>query len=423
MASIYVESYGCSLNHADTQAMLTLLRNAQFEIVDKPEMAELIIVNTCTVKSPTEKKILKRIHELNKFKKPIIIAGCLPQADPTNPALAGFSLLGVFQINRVVEIVEETLNGNTVVLLAYGEYNRLDIPHYNPNKVIDIVPICQGCLGDCSYCIVKKARGNLVSYKPEAIIRRVKQAVNFGYREIWLTAQDTGAYGKDIGTSLPRLLKKLTELQGDFLMRVGMANPNFIHDFLDELIEVLNSPKLFKFLHLPLQSGNNEILRRMKRSYKAEQFIEIVEKLRRNIPKITIATDVICGFPGETTKQFQETIDVIKRTKPDVLNISRFWPRPGTRAAKLTGYSGNLTKARSRKLTKIFNDLAFKNNLNWIGWQGKVLIDTKGKFGSWQGRNFAYKPVVVLSDEELLGKEVAVKIVDVTAHDLRAKIV
>ncbi len=419
MARIYIETYGCSLNHADSHAMISLLEKADFTIVNSPEDSDLVILNTCTVKTPTETKILRRIKELNK---PLVIAGCMPQAEPSKKELAGYAQVGVFQIPNIVQIVEEALENNPIIALAHQEYNRLNIPHSSPNKVIDIIPICQGCLGaPCTYCLIKKARGNLFSYEPNAILRRVQDSVDSGKKVIWLTAQDTGAYGKDIGTNLPELLKLLTQVKGNYWLRVGMANPNHVKEYLYELIEVFKSPRIFKFLHIPVQSGSNKVLEKMRREYTREEFIAIVNEFKKEIPNITISTDLIAGFPGETDSQFQESISLLEEVKPGVLNISRFWPRPSTPAAKMKQCTGTTIKNRSRKITETFRKVGFDVNHRWLGWSGAVVISEKGSGETWKSRNISYKPIIVPSNENLLGKIIKVKVFDITSIDLRAK--
>ena len=294
----------------------------------------------------------------------------------------------------------------------------------------------------CAYCIVKKARGHLRSYAKEDILEQVRSAVKERIPEIWLTAQDTGCYGKDIDSSLPELLKEIIALKGDFKIRLGMINPNHLIKFLDELIEIYKSEKIFKFLHVPVQSGNNEILKAMKRKYTVEEFKEIIDRFKQAIPEITIATDIICGFPGETEKQFYDSLDLIKEIKPSVLNRSRFWPRPGTEAAEMEDQvHGRDTKKRSQLLTDIFKNISRMQNERWLNWQGEVLIDEVGKQATslpeksfplhgvnaplpkanqWIGRNFAYKPVI-LHGNYRLGDKVQVRINRITTHDLRAE--
>ena len=200
-----------------------------------------------------------------------------------------------------------------------------------------------------------------------------------------------------------------------------MLNPNHVIEFLDELIEIYKSDKIFKFLHIPVQSGNNEILKAMKRKYTVEQFKEIIDKFKKEIPEITIATDIICGFPGETEEQFYDSLELIKQIKPSVLNISRFWPRPKTKAAEMENQiHSKETKKRSTLMTDIFHNIARMQNERWLGWQGDVLIDEKGKDETWIGRNFAYKPVIVEGNYKL-GDIVNVKIKKVTPFDLRTQ--
>ena len=421
MTKIYIKTYGCALNQSDSELMAGLLKESKFEIVNDPEDAFVIIINTCTVKGKTETKFfnyLEKTKEKYPYKK-IIITGCIPQTDPGK--LKGYSLLGTSQLTNIVQLVEETINDNPMAMLTKEQLPRLNLSKIRKNPAIEIIPISEGCLGSpCAYCKVKSARGSLRSYPKEEIVKQARNAIKDRIPEIWLTAQDTGCYGKDINSSLPELLKELIQLPGSFKIRLGMLNPNHLIEFLDELIEIYKSDKIFKFLHIPVQSGNNEILKAMKRKYTVEQFKEIIEKFRKAIPEITIATDIICGFPGETEQQFYDSLDLIKQIKPDVLNISRFWPRPKTKAAEMENQiHDNETKRRSALVADIFHNIARMQNERWLNWEGEILIDEKGKDETWTGRNFAYKPVVVKGNYRL-GDIVDIKVNKVTTFDLRA---
>jgi MiaB-like tRNA modifying enzyme len=422
MTRIYIETAGCSLNRSDSEVMAGLLKKAGFDIARNAEKADLVIMNTCTVKRPTEIKFWRRLAELRNLKKEVIIAGCIAQT--SYDELKEFSLIGTTQINNIVSVVEETVNGNIVKLIAFEKNPRLNLPKISKNKIVEIVPISSGCLGEpCAYCKVKQARGELVSYDKEAIIKQISKAVLNGAKEIWITSQDNGCYGKDTGTSFPELLKDVLKIEGDFKIRLGMMNPNHVKEWTDEIAEILKNEKVFKFLHLPVQSGNNEILRLMRRKYTAEEFRDVVAKLRSKIPDITISTDIICGFPAETEEQFQDSIKLIREIKPDVLNISRFWPRPGTEAAQMEGQiHGNETKRRSTVIKEIFGIMASVNNeKKWTGWEGEILIDEKGKDGTFVGRNYAYRQVVVKGNV-LLGDKVKVRVEKTTVHYLIADI-
>jgi len=418
MTKVFFKTYGCTLNCSDTELMQGILADQGFTIVPEPDEAEAIVINSCTVKQPTENRFFKYLAEIKKLRKPIVIAGCIPKATPTK--VKGYAILGPDQITKIKDVIEEALHDNPVRELSAEKQQRLNLPKVRRNPIVEIIPICSGCLGSCTYCIVKFARGRLHSYDKTAIIKQAESAITEGVKEIWLTAQDTGCYGRDIGTFLPSLLRVLVAVGGDFHVRLGMMNPNQVQDMIDDLIEVYKSDKIYKFLHIPVQSGNNEILQKMNRRYTVEQFKEIISRFRQNIPDITIATDIICGFPGETKEQFKDSIDLINEIRPDVLNISRFWSRPKTKAEKMEQLSGEETKKRSRTMTSVFNWISFENNKKWRDWEGPILIDEKGKEDSWIGRNFAYKPVI-LEGNYRLGKEINVRVFDVTNHDLRAR--
>jgi len=418
MEKIYFETYGCALNFADTETMMGLLKKEGYEITSNIEEANLIIINSCTVKGPTDNNLKKRLKELPN--KPIIIAGCLPQAQYGKlKELKKYSLIGPHQLKRIGTVVEETLNNNTVILLAEEKHDNLKMPHIRKNDSIEIIPISSGCKGDCTYCITKKARGDLISYKPELILERAQKAITQGIKEIWITSQDAGAYGLDIKTTLPKLLKKLIEIPGNYKIRLGIANPNHIIKYLDELIEIFQSDKMFKFLHIPLQSGNDEVLKRMNRYYNVKDWIEIIKRFREKMPKITIRTDIICGFPGETDNQFRDTVYLIEKYEIPIVHISKFWKRPGTKAARMKQTLPFNIKKRYAWLTNSFNWVAFQQNRRWLNWSGPIIINEKGKDDTWIGKNDYYKQIIVKGNYKL-GQTINVKVFNTTTHDLRA---
>ncbi|MFH1424969.1 MAG: tRNA (N(6)-L-threonylcarbamoyladenosine(37)-C(2))-methylthiotransferase [archaeon] len=361
----YIETYGCSRNFADSEHIAGVL-SAEHEQVESEKDADLIVINTCTVKKPTELKILKRVKELRH--KKLIIAGCMPEVQ-------------LEELKKVAPNAE---------FWGVKHEEVLDGPVIRTNKIIGIVPISSGCLGNCTYCIVKNARGPLKSYAPEKIIKSVEQFIQDGCKEIWITAQDTAAYGFDINSNLAELLTKVCAVHGDFKVRVGMMNPNHVLKIQDELIGAFKSEKLFKFLHLPVQSGNDQVLKDMNRQYSVEEFKQIVERFRKEFPGFAISTDVIVGYPTETEAQFQDTLDLIKEIEPDDINISRFGKRPGTEAEKLKEHEEVVKKNRSSKLTDLAKEVRQKRNNTWLGWTGSVLIDEES-----QGRNYAYKQIII----------------------------
>jgi MiaB-like tRNA modifying enzyme len=399
--------------------MKGLLVKADFKIVENPEDAHIAIINICTVKGDTTAlKTIRKIHEEHKHLR-FIIAGCITKSiiPRIREIVPECSLVSTHNIKEIPSVVEEMLSNNPISILSKSDDEKINLPRIRKNPIIGIIPISSGCLGYCSYCSVKLIKGKLKSYAPEKIIKDVEIALKDGCKEIWITSQDTGAYGKDIGTNLANLLNEIVKIDKKFMIRIGMMNPDHAIEMLNDLVELYKNDKIFKFLHIPVQSGNNDILKAMKRKYSVEDFLKIIDTFRNSIQNITISTDIIAGFPNETNEQFQDSVKLIEKIKPDVVNISRFQPREGTDAAKMEQISGEITKERSRALTNAFDWVAFKVNKAWEKWQGKIIIDEAGKEGTFVGRNFAYKPIVVKGSYKI-GDEINIRIVDATKHYL-----
>ncbi len=420
MTKVYFETFGCSANVADSEQMAGLLKEADFEITQSEEAADIIILNSCTVKGPSESKLFKRLEELKDGYKIVIIAGCIAQADAKK--LKGYPLIGTSQIHNVVEVVEEALNDNIVRAVSTTELPPILTPLVRKNPIVEIIPINRGCLGFCTFCKTKSARGSLVSYPVNDIVERATKAVAEGVKEIWLTSQDTGCYGFDIKTDLPTLLEALVKISGDFKIRVGMMNPDHMSKIQEKLLQIYKHPKIFRFLHLPLQAGNDTVLENMKRLYTAQNYVNQIAAFKNVIPNITIMTDIIVGFPGETPDQFYDTLTIVRNTSPDAINISRFWPRPNTPAARMKNVvEGSEIKRRSSVLTDIFHNIARLQNEKWLGWCGEILIDEKGKKeNQWIGRNSYYKQII-LEGYYKLGDVVRVEIIKTDTFSLFAK--
>lgn len=427
MPRIYVESYGCSANLQDSQIMMGLLLNAGYELTTTPIDADVLIINTCVVKTPTEHRMIHRIRELSSTGKPIIVAGCMAKTEPEivkriNP---NASLIGPNSVERVIEVANQAIRGITVTVLTDSSIEKPDLPHVRLNPVIDIVEISTGCLLNCSFCQTKLARGNLRSYRPESIRRQIERAVKDGCREIWLTSQDNSAYGLDIGTNLAELLSSICRhVDGDFLIRVGMMNPLHLMKMpLRRLVESYSDRRIFKFLHLCVQSGSDKVLRDMRRGYNVSDFYECVRTFRDLYPDLTLMTDIIVGYPTEDEQDFEASIKLIMNVKPDFVNISRFYPRPGTAAAKLKPLPVKVLNERSKILTETCRRIALEKSEKWIGWEGPALIDEVGEHGELIARNINYRPIVINNGEKsLLGKLVNVEVTDARPYCLIGKI-
>ena len=422
MTKVYVQTQGCSANLVESEAMMGLLTEAGMHIVDEMEYSDINIINICTVKGPSVP-----LREIMKFTeqfpdKKLIVAGCItpdiiPQIRKINQ---NAGLINTHNVHRIVEAVEESLQGNILEALTQEKPLKVNLPKIRTNKVIGIVPIASGCDDFCTYCSVKLIKGNIFTYPEAYVVNEVKKNIEQGCKEIWLTSQDNGAYGLDTGErKLAVLLNEILDnVEGDYKIRLGMINPRHVMSMIDDLIKIYQDDRMFKFLHIPIESGNNEILGKMKRKYSVHDFKEMVDTFRRYVKNITIASDMIVGFPTETELQFQDSLNLIQEVKPDILNIARFSARPNTVAAKMKQLPSSIKEERSGALTELFTTLALKQNKKWIGWQGKITIDEVGKNNTWIGRNFAYKPVIVKGNFNL-GDEVGVNIKDATAYDLR----
>lgn len=413
---------------ADGEVLAGCLAEAGFTLTESEANADIVIYNSCAVKGPTENRIIDALKRVPREQK-IIVAGCLPliSFDRLMREVRFDAVVGPAVGKDIVDVVKRVAEGEHVVALedALKAKPELDLPRVQLNPVVSVVPVNYGCLGSCAYCCVVHARGHLRSYKISEVVERVKHDLTAGAKEFWVTSQDTACYGKDIGTDLAELLNALTQVEGNFRIRVGMMTPNIVEPILPQVIEAFRSEKVYKFVHLPVQAGDDQVLKKMRRFYTADEFKEIVTKFKKALPQLTLSTDVICGFPSETVQAFENTLKLISEVKPDVVNVSKFFARPKTAAAKMQDefVERGEIKRRSTRAAQLAKQTAFERNQQWLGWTGEILVDEKGKVpGSWIGRNFAYKPVTVKSSADLLGKTLQVKVVKAFSTHLSATI-
>jgi MiaB/RimO family radical SAM methylthiotransferase len=287
---VFLRSYGCSANLADSEIINGCLLQAGFKQAKSVKEADIVIYNTCAVKGPTENRVISALKQIPKNKK-VIISGCLPliNFDRLRREIRFDGVIGPAPGKKIVNIVERVIEGENVIELddILDSKPDLSLPSIKSNPIISIIPINYGCLGSCTYCCVVFARGNLRSYTIRDIENRLKNDLSNGIREFWLTSQDIGCYGEDLGTNILELLNTLYKIKGDFYLRLGMMNPNRVQPILEDLVELFQNSKIFKFIHIPVQSGDNKILEKMNRFYTAQQFKDIIKTFRNSIPDKT----------------------------------------------------------------------------------------------------------------------------------------
>jgi len=429
--NVLIETYGCSANQNNSEIMAGLLSQAGFLITNNEELADIIILNTCVVKSKTESKIKRRIQDLKS--KKIIVAGCMPETDikALKKLNKNLIFLGTHHFKDIVKIIrdyQETKLGEK----EQSEYLRLineeklNLPKVPQNKLISIHQISEGCLGECSYCKTRLAKGKLFSYPQENIIKSIESDLQNGAKEIWLTSQDCASYGLDknkFERKLPELLNKILTLKHNFKLRLGMMNPNNVLPILNELIEVYKNKKMYKFLHIPIQSASNKILKDMRRYYQIEDAEKIINTFTEEIPNITIATDIIVGYPTETQEDHEENLEFIRKFKPSVLNLSKFSKHKQTQAGKLKELPNKIVKERTTELMKEHRKTAEENKKVFLNKEVEVFIDKKISENLYEARDENYNIVLIKTGKENLGKNMQVLIKEVGVHHLIGEIV
>jgi threonylcarbamoyladenosine tRNA methylthiotransferase CDKAL1 len=402
MPKVYIETYGCTLNQADSDIMRALLKH---EIVGKEQESDVVVLNTCTVKGPTENRMFERIKSLKD--RGLVVAGCLAANESRIRKIAPLApILWPSSLKKINDAVDSAMKG---LPATYKDGSKEGLPKIFTPPIARI-PINDGCTSSCHFCQTKFARPALQSYSPKTIVEWINESVRLGAREIQLTSMDLGAYGLDIGTSLAELLGMISQDDSRFLVRLGMINPNHAKRMLPEILSALNNQKFYKFLHLPVQTGSEKVCKEMNRDHTVKDFVDIVAAARKEIPEITIATDIIIGYPTETREDFNQTRELLRQIKPDVVNLSKFSARPGTNAKKLKQLDNREIKARSREASGLVKEICLEKRKSLIGRSYDVLMTERQR--DFTGRNINYTQVVVKDFKGQLGDFVKVKIID-----------
>ena len=421
---VFIESYGCTFNKADAQIIAGNLQENDIDITDNIDEADIIIVNSCYVKLPTENKIVYRIQKLqNEFPdKKIIVSGCMVEIDPEKLEKIGpnCSWIGPHQLNKSADVVNATYCGDIMRESGFSKESKVGVPKVVDDNLIHIIQICEGCLGACTFCCTRFARGPLNSYPIEDIVAEAKEAIENGACEIQLTAQDTAAFGRDSGEKLSDLIKEVANLNGDFRVRVGMMHPKNILNDVDEIIDAMKHPKVYDFIHLPVQSGSDKVLKDMRRGHTLDQYLDIVSKFKKEIPDLTLAVDIIVGYPTESDEDFELTVKLLEELKPSLIHLSKYQHRKGAISSSLKEIPPEVMKKRSKFLSEIKSIITEDENSELVGTIQNVLVVEKGSKGGFIAKTNSYIPVIV--DDVELGTFVNVKITEATATYLKSEL-
>ena len=368
---VFIETYGCRYNFGDTAKLTEVLRHHGCTFVDAPEDADAVIVNTCTVVGSTERRMLRRLSCLSD--RPLFVTGCMPTV----------------QKEAILAVCNPVIISPECIQDWYRDVGTVTTEN------VGIVQIAQGCNGTCTYCLTRFARGPLKSFLKEEILRQVHVFADGGTAEIQLTAQDASSYGRDTGQSLASLLEDIDRIPGRYRVRVGMMNPATVMGDLDRIVRAFSSDRVFRFIHLPLQSGSNRVLARMGRQYTVEDFCRIVEAFRARYPDITIATDLIVGFCGETDEDFAASLDLVRRIRPNKVNVTRYSRRPFTPLAQEKDLPDSVKKDWSRLLLSCAEAIYASVNADWLGNEVPFIVTESIRNGSVMARSPSYQGIVL----------------------------
>ncbi len=422
---VFIETYGCTYNQADSQIMAGLLKDNGIDLTDNIEDADAIIVNTCYVKLPTENKVTYRIQKLQKEfpDKKVIVGGCMVEIDGEKLEKVGPDCcwIGPHKLNHVADVVKGACNGNIVREHGFTKDSKVGLSKVKNNPYVHIIQICEGCTGACTFCCTRFARGSLNSYPIEDIKKEAQLAIDNGAVEIQLTAQDTASFGLDTGEKLSDLIKEVSNLEGDFRVRVGMMHPRNLLRDLDGTIDAFKHPKVFNFIHLPVQSGSDKVLKEMNRFHTVEEYKDIVNKFKQAIPNLTLATDIIVGYPTETDDDFKLTCDLLNEVKPSLIHLSKYQHRKGAISSSLKEVPHEVMKKRSKFLSDFKVEITKKENEELLGSIQKAVVVEKGSKGGFIAKSDSYLPIVV--DDVNLGDFVNIKISETTATYLKGTVV
>ncbi|MFV9509766.1 tRNA (N6-isopentenyl adenosine(37)-C2)-methylthiotransferase MiaB [Tepidibacillus sp. LV47] len=432
-----IRTYGCQMNSHDSETMAGILEHMGYQPTDEENVADIILFNTCAVRENAEDKVFGELGRLKhlKLEKPHIIlgvAGCMPQEEKVvNKILQSYQhvdlIFGTHNIHRLPILLRDALFNKEMVVEVWSKEGDIieNMPKVRQDGLKAWVNIMYGCDKFCTYCIVPYTRGKERSRRPEDIIAEVRELARQGYKEVTLLGQNVNAYGNDldIDYGFADLLDDLRKIDIPRI-RFTTSHPK---DFDDRLIEVLaNRGNLMEHIHLPFQSGNTDILKKMARKYTREEYLELVKKIKKAIPDVVLTTDIIVGFPGETEEQFQDTLSLVKEVGFDSAYTFIYSPREGTPAASMKDdIPEDVKKERLQRLMDLQNQISRKKNEQLRNQVVEVLVEGISKTNSevLSGRTRGNKLVNFKGDPSLIGQFVQVKIIEPQTWTLKGELV
>jgi len=429
-ARVALHSLGCKVNQNEAEAMLHLFEQAGYQVVDFSEKADVYLIHTCTVTHLGDRKSRQMIRRAIKQNPEaiVVVSGCYAQiASEEILEIPGVDLvIGTQDRARVLELVEEVKESRKPInavhdILHTKEFEELELEH--TDRVRAFLKIEEGCQQFCTYCIIPFARGPVRSRDPEKTLREVERLVENGYKEIVLTGIHTGAYGRDLpeGYDLNWLVQKIAQVPGLERLRISSLDPN---EFTSEFIETISSlPVVCPHFHISLQSGDDDILEKMRRSYTTAEYRQLVKNLRARIPDVAITTDVMVGFPGETEKQHQNSLAFVEEMEFAALHVFKYSPRAGTKAAGFAEQiPPDVKEERSRAMIALGKKLRENFARKHLGRTLKVLAEQKTVEGLWEGHTPNYLKVYFPSDQDVRGKILPVELIEYEGDHLLGEV-
>lgn len=435
---VYLKTWGCQMNENDSEKMLGMLNNIGYEETEDKEEADLIIFNTCLIRENAELKVYGNIGALKALKerKPdliIGICGCMMQKEHIRKKLLESYrqvdlIFGTHNYHTLPELIERVKHSRKTVFDVWDDNDKVieNLPIHRKYEFKAYLDIMYGCNNFCTYCVVPYTRGREKSRKPDDIVEEITKLVADGYKEVTLLGQNVNSYGKNLDDPITfgELMGKIALIDGLERLRFMTSHPK---DISVELLEVMAAhDNICNQLHLPVQSGSNNVLKAMNRNYTKERYLKMINKARELMPDITISTDLIVGFPGETEEDFQETLDLVKEVEYDLAFMYLYSIREGTPAATMENQIPEKVKhERFDRLVEVVNDFAMASNLKQVGREVDVLVEgiSKTDETTLSGRTKTHKLIHFEGTEELIGQIVKVKITSAKSFNLSGELI